>query len=338
MKALFSAVLALVMGMAIALPTAWADSRPDWETWLEGVRQEARDRGISEDTIKIALTGIQPLQRVIRSDRKQAEFVQTAESYMERRVSQARINNGRKFLAEHADILAEVSEKYGVQPHYIVAIWGMETNYGLFHPREDAITALATLAYDPRRGEFFRRELLAALQILDEGHIDHASLKGSWAGAMGQSQFMPTSFLAYAVDFDGDGQTDIWTTEADVFGSIANYLAARGWRGDEPWGREVALPNDFHATRAALAGNEEGGCRALNRHTKRIGVSEWQDHGLKTADGNDLPPEAPTASLLQPDGPDGPAYLTYGNFRAILGYNCTNLYALAVGHLAEKIR
>ena len=149
---------------------------------------------------------------------------------------------------------------------------------------------------------------------------------------------MPTSFLAYAVDFDEDGQTDIWTTEADVFGSIANYLAERGWKGDEPWGREVTLPADFEATRATLAENSEGGCRALRRHSERTDTANWQDRGLKTATGGDLPVEAATASLLQPDGPDGPAYLTYGNFRAILGYNCTNLYALAVGHLADKIK
>ncbi|MDA0339427.1 MAG: lytic murein transglycosylase [Proteobacteria bacterium] len=314
------------------------DNQPAWDVWLEGVRQEALENGIRQETIDVALTGIQPLKRIVANDRSQAEVVETAETYLSKRVSSARIENGRKFLAQHADLLARVAAQYGVQPRYIVAIWGMETNYGLYKPREDAVTALATLAYDPRRGSYFRKELLAALQILDEGHIDHADMRGSWAGAMGQSQFMPTSFVAYAVDFDGDGKRDIWTNEADIFGSIANYLAARGWRDDHNWGRKILLPEGFNAASTEIGPSEESGCRALKAHTKRIPLSEWRNRGVRADDGSDLPEGDISASLVRPDGPEGDAYLTYGNFRALLGYNCTNLYALAVGHLAESIQ
>ena len=309
-----------------------------WETFLDGVRADAREQGISDDLISAALDGLEPLHRVVKSDRKQAEFKMTLERYMVRRVSEARVNNGKKMLADHAELLADVSSKYDVQPEYIVAIWGMETNYGLYTVREDAIRALATLAYEGRRGEFFRRELLAALTIVDRGHIDLASMKGSWAGAMGQSQFMPTSYLNYAVDHDGDGRIDIWTTEADVFASIANYLAEHGWKGDHVWGEKVLLPEGFDQQRAKLTESRPEGCRAFKSHTQQLTRAEWAELGLTQEDADPMEEDTLKASLLEPDGTEGPAFLAYPNYKAILSYNCANLYALSVGHLADAIK
>lgn len=309
-----------------------------WEEFLVGVRTEALAKGISEKTVLAATEGIQPLRRVIKQDRKQAEFKQTLDGYMKRRVSQARIESGQAMMLAHADVLDRISKEYGVQSRYIVAIWGMETNYGRYPLRIDAIPALATMAFDKRRADFFRKELMAALQILDEGHITLENMKGSWAGALGQSQFMPTSFLGYAKDGDGDGRRDIWTNEADVFASIANYLSRHGWGDDHIWGREVLIPEGFEDMIAQLSATPPSGCRAMKRHTKRQPLTEWQNLGLRGSQGQDLPDRDLMASLVHPDGVGGIAFLVYGNFKAILGYNCANLYALSVGHLAEEIK
>ena len=309
-----------------------------WDAWLEGVRGEALEKGISQETISIALTGIQPIQRAIVKDRNQPEDTQSAETYISKRVSASRIANGKRYFAQHEALLKRIGGQYGVQPRYIVAIWGMETNYGKYPLSHDAITALATLAWDPRRSSYFRKELFAALRILDEGHIKHADMKGSWAGAMGQSQFMPSSFLAYARDGNSDGQIDIWTSEADVFASIANYLAEHGWRDDHIWGRKVAVPGEFTSQLATLIPKKPTGCRAIRKHTLRLPLTEWREYGVRKLDGGVLPARDLKASLILPDGKKGSAYLTYGNFRSILGYNCANLYGIAVGTLAEKIR
>ncbi len=328
---------ALLLLIASAQPAFAQDTRPSWDEWLAEVRAEALERGIRPDIVDAALADLTPLERVVRADRKQAEFVETVDTYINKRVSQARIDNGQKFLVEHAEILADVAQAYNVQPHYIVAIWGMETNYGLYRVREDAIRSLATLAYDPRRADFFRRELFAALTILNNGWIELDDMKSSWAGAMGQSQFMPTSYLEYAVDHDGDGHRDIWGSEADVFASIANYLARHGWTGDHHWGEPVTLPQNFEAELAELGGYEGSGCRATRQHSAELPVTTWQAMGVRLRDGGDLPHPGQTASILRIDGSSDQSYLVYTNFRTILRYNCANFYALAVGHLAEAI-
>jgi membrane-bound lytic murein transglycosylase B len=309
-----------------------------WDAFIEGVRVEAIANGISEDIVMAATADIQPLKRAIALDRKQPEFKQTSRTYMDKRVSAFRVQAGQEMMATHAELLAAIAEKYGVQARYIVAIWGMETNYGRFVLKTDAIRALATMAFDKRRGAFFRKELMAALQILDEGHVTLENMKGSWAGAMGQSQFMPTSFLGYAQDGNGDGRRDIWADEADVFASIAHYLARHGWKDDHSWGREVLVPAGFVDTIAELSETPPPGCRAMKRHTQRQSLAEWQGLGLRRLNGQDLPKRDLMASLVHPDGVGGPAFLAYGNYKAILGYNCANLYALSVGHLAEKIK
>ena len=336
LRALYSAVS--IACFALAGGVAHAEKQLAWDVWLEGVRAEALEKGISQETVDIALTGIQPIERAIVKDRNQPEDIQTAETYVSKRVSASRIASGKKYFAQHREMLDRIGDRYGVQPRYIVAIWGMETNYGMYPLSHDAVTALATLAWDPRRSSYFRKELFAALRILDEGHIAHADMKGSWAGAMGQSQFMPSSFLAYAKDGDSDGRVDIWTNEADVFASIANYLAEHGWRDDHMWGRKVAVPAEFTSQLADLIPEKPKGCRAIKKHTRKLRLGEWHEYGVRRLDGGQLPARDLEASLVFPDGEAGSAYLTYGNFRAILGYNCANLYGIAVGTLAEKIQ
>lgn len=311
-----------------------------FDQWLEGVRIEALERGISEETVNSALLDLKPNERVVELDRKQPEFTQTFEQYLAARVSEARIKRGREVMALHRDNLRAVADHYGVQPRFIAAIWGMETNYGGYTGGMSVIQSLATLAWDPRRSRFFRSQLFAALEIIDEGHITAQDMLGSWAGAMGQSQFMPASFKAYAQDFDGDGRRDIWTTEVDVFASIAHYLASHGWRGDMTWGRAVSIPDDMAPDNADLAQLEtpKSCARALRSHSRNLSLAEWQDRGVRRLDGSALPDVDAMASMVQPGSTKGQAYLTYSNFRAILSYNCSNLYAMAVGQLADALR
>lgn len=309
----------------------------DFRQWLQTLIAEARELGISESIIEQALVPVTPIPQVVSNDRNQAEFVETLDDYLEKRVTEWRINTGRARLAEHRDVLEQVAQQYGVPANIIVAIWGIETNYGSFTGGTDVVRALVTLAYDPRRADYFRRELLAALQILQDGHITHADMKGSWAGAMGQSQFMPTSFTSYAVDFDGDGRRDIWTSEADVFASIANYLSQRGWQNGQRWGREVRLPDDYHQRADQWSqGDTSYSCSVLRRHTVQQSLQEWQSVGVRTADGSDLPQASFPGSIVLPDGESGRAFMTYPNFRVILTYNCANNYALAVAKLADS--
>jgi membrane-bound lytic murein transglycosylase B len=328
----------LLLPMVLISSASAQDTQPKWEDWLKGVRKEAEEKGIRAQILDATLTGLTPLERVIKADQNQAEFVETLETYLAKRVSQLRIDNGRKAMAENADILRQVSERYGVQPEYIVAIWGMETAYGKVKPGENAIQALATLAYDPRRSTYFRKELFAALQILNNDYISTDEMKASWAGAMGQPQFMPTSYLQYAADFDGDGHRDIWSNPGDIFASIANYLKSYAWKGEHAWGYEVSLPEGFAAKLHDVGMYDQGGCRAMNQHSKALKLSEWQAMGVRDLDGNDLPPGDLEATMVEPDGETGRAFLTFGNYRAILRYNCANFYAVAVGRLADLVK
>ncbi|MFQ5939309.1 MAG: lytic transglycosylase domain-containing protein [Alphaproteobacteria bacterium] len=291
--------------------------------WLEGVRAEAASRGISQATIEAALTDLEPIARVIELDRNQPEFTLSFEEYLELVASASRIETGRLRLAEHRAVLEEVGERFGVEPRLIVALWGVETDFGRQPGTFPVIGALATLAYDGRRGAYFRGELFEALAILEEGHIEPERMIGSWAGAMGQNQFMPSSFRRYAVDYDGDGRRDIWTAPGDIFASAANYLAGSGWRRGRPWGHEVVLPSDFDPALADL------------ELVKRVG--EWQALGVRGADGDALAPGDRPASVVLPDGPQGPAYVIYDNYRALMKWNRSIFFATAVGYLADRI-
>ncbi|MAE43571.1 MAG: lytic transglycosylase [Magnetovibrio sp.] len=291
--------------------------------WLEDLRQDALRHGVSTATLDSALSGIKPIARVIELDRKQPEFTLTFRQYQERVVPKARIEKGKRKLSENRTLLKKVGKKFGVQPRFIVAFWGIETGFGRITGGYPVIAALTTLAFDGRRGAYFRRQLLDALTILDQGHIDIARMVGSWAGAMGQCQFMPSSFLAYAVDFDGDGRKDIWNSKEDVFASAANYLSRSGWRDDQTWGRPVKLPQPFDLYLADL------------KLRKRL--SEWQRMGVRRANGADLPKRDLMASVVLAEGPAGPAFVVYNNYRAILKWNRSTFFAVAVGSLADRI-
>ena len=240
-------LLTCICVFSTAVFPSFASTIPSFEAWQAELRTEALSKGISPDVFDTAFVGLQPIKRVIELDRSQPEFTMTLDTYLSKVVSNTRVKNARQKLTEHKKVLDEVSKKFGVQSRFIVALWGIETNFGQHTGGFPVIAALATLAHDGRRSSYFRGELLNALQIIEEGHITSKNMKGSWAGAMGQSQFMPSSFLSYAYDYNGDGRRDIWTTRNDVFASIANYLSSVGWRDDITWGREVIVPSTLNA-------------------------------------------------------------------------------------------
>lgn len=336
--------VALGLISAVCLPLlsmqpVTANDAPPFSQWLDGVRQEAADKGISQPILEAAFAGVEPVKRIVERDRSQAEFKLTYQIYADRLLTRNNIAAGHRMMRDKAAVLNAVAKKYDVQPRFIVAIWGMETRYGAVKPTMPVIPALATLAWDRRRSQFFRNELMQALWMLEKGHINLERMLGSWAGAMGQPQFMPSSYMAYARDFDGDGYRDIWTTEADVFASIANYLRSHGWHSDQTWGRRVNLPADAAAFRAALPKRtKRSGCRAIDAMSGPLRLSEWQARGVRRAGGGDLPTRDLKASLVEPDGPDGPAFLVYRNYHSILRYNCAHLYGLAVSALSDRIK
>jgi membrane-bound lytic murein transglycosylase B len=295
----------------------------DFSSWLADLRKEATSLGITEKTLDEALTDLHPIERVLELDRKQPEFTLTFWKYLDGRVTDQRVERGKKLLKEHAALLKSIERQFGVQPRFLVAFWGLETNFGDYLGGFPVIGSLATLAFDPRRSSFFRNELFAALQILNEGHISPAEMKGSWAGAMGQPQFMPSTFIQNAVDQDNDGRKDIWNSLPDVFGSAANYLSRSGWDGKRTWGREILLPENFDISLAGLKNKKK--------------LKEWQKLGIRRIDGRDLPAVDISASLFMPAGFSGPAFLVYSNYHVILKWNRSHLYAIAVGHLADRL-
>jgi membrane-bound lytic murein transglycosylase B len=307
--------------------------RPPFPEWLQAVREEALARGLSPATVAAALTDVTPVAQILERDRTQAEFRETLAQYLARRVDAGAIRLGRSMAQKHAPVLGKVTSAYQVPPHVLVAVWGLESSFGRFSGVRPLVPTLATLAYDNRRSALFRGQLFDALSILDAGYIDLPRLKGSWAGAMGQPQFMPSSYLKYAVDFDGDGRRDIWSSSADVFGSIANYLAVNGWVAGQTWGRPVRLPATT-ADLEAAAPLRAVGCRAAKELTEKRPLSQWQALGVRTADGDSLPQAEIDASLLRTDAG---AFLVYPNYEVFLSYNCAHAYAMAVARLSDRI-
>lgn len=313
---------ALLLASTGALGPAMAEPQVPFAEWLEGVRKEARAKGIAPSLLDSALSGIRPIKRVIELDRKQPEFTLTFWAYLNKSINALRIQRGREMLAKHRGLLQKAARKFGVQPRFIVAFWGLESNYGKHTGAFPLIGAVATLAHDPRRNKFFRAQLMAALTIMNRGDVD-VRAKGSWAGAMGNFQFIPTTYRDFAVDGDGDGRRDLWNSYPDMFNSAANYLSRSGWRRGWSWGREVALPGGFYF--------ENSGLRV------RKTLKEWSALGVKRIDGGGLPQEDVKASIVLPAGFGGPAFLVYRNFRTILNWNRSILYAIAVGHLADRL-
>lgn len=309
-----------LLSMGAALPARAAEM--GFAQWLDGVRQEALASGISVPTVALALDELAPIPRVIELDRRQPETVLTYEQYL-RHVVDPRRKAAREQLAANRVLLADVAKRYGVQPRFIVALWGIESSFGRGSGKFPVVGALATLAYDGRRSDFFRGELLNALKIIDQDHIDPQDMLGSWAGAMGQSQFMPSSFLLYAVSYNGDGPRDIWHNRPDVFASIANYLSQSGWHGDESWGHAVRLPKGFDPALLSLDVQKS--------------EREWRRLGVKRSDGRALPASDAMASVLRPGGDSGPALLIYDNFRVLMKWNNSSYFASAVGFLADSM-
>jgi membrane-bound lytic murein transglycosylase B len=323
------------LAAACLLPLLLSAQTPlTFPEWLDGVRAEARANGISQTTIDRALGHIELLPIVVERDRAQPEQTLTLETYITQHVTAKTARSAQAAASAHAAILRRVSERYGVPAPVLVAVWGLESNFGKFTGTKPTIAALATLAYNGRRA-MFRAELFNALTILDREPIAPDDLKGSWAGAMGQPQFMPSSYLKYAVDFDQDGRIDIWTSEADVFASIANYLKAHGWIDGERWGREVRVGPAALARIAKAIPMRTSGCLAERTMTEPRPLSEWQALGV-TLPGPVAPQPADiSASLVRGDRRQ---FLVYRNYEAIIAYNCAHPYALSVGLLADRIR
>jgi len=294
-----------------------------FQDWLEELRSEARRKGISDKTLDTALLDIVPNKRVIELDRRQPEFTQTFWNYLSQRVTEKKIKRGRTLLEKHRDLLNRIYLGYGIPPRYLIAFWGLETNFGQNLGSFRVIDALVTLAYDKRRANFFRPELLDALEIIEHGHITSDEMRGSWAGAMGHMQFLPSTFIGHAVDYTGNGRKDIWDSLPDALASAASYLSNIGWQSGETWGREVHLPEEFDLTLAAI--------------NRKKTLAEWSGLGVQRADGLPLPQADMEGSIILPQGHRGPAFLVYDNFHVIIKWNRSINYALSVGLLADCI-
>jgi len=331
----FAAALGLLVTLIPQqLPVVQLPPEQTFAEWLLAFRAEASAQGISDETLDAALAGLEPVPVVIERDRTQAELVLTLEEYLQRRLTAKTITTARAMAKQHHDVLSRVSSKYGVPPGIIVAVWGLESNFGRFSGVRPTIATLATLAYDRRRAALFRQELLSALRILDSGDVSVENMRGSWAGALGQAQFMPSSFLEYAQDFDGDGRRDIWTSLPDVFASIANYMKEHGWTKGQIWGREVKAPAPLLERLDRLVPLQTEGCLADRQMTAPLPLSEWRHLGVRQLSGKRLPVADLSASMVRAGQRE---FLLYPNYHAILAYNCVHAYGLSVALLSDRI-
>lgn len=311
------------------------DTPERFASFLDRLIGEARDRGYSDALIRQTLAGLEPLHRVIQSDRTQAELNPGLARYLSSRLTRRMITRGRALSTSHRTLLGRIEARHEVQRRFLVAIWGLESRFGALTGRTPVFQALATLAWEPRRADFFRGELFDALTMVQRGHIEARTMTGSWAGAMGQAQFMPSSYLKYAVDFDNDGRRDIWTSTPDVLASIASYLQGYGWNGDQTWGREVTVSAAAKARIDAAIPRRTVGCYAERNMTERRPLNEWHTLGVTLVTGKPLPSADIPASLVDVGERQ---FLVYPNYDAILGYNCAHYYALSVALLADRLQ
>ena len=274
---------------------------------------------------------------MISADKNQPEVKETLETYLPKRVPQWKIDRARKLYKENQEVLEKVAKDFGVQARFIVAIWGLESNFGAIQGGHNVISSLVTLAFDGRREALYKRQLWAALDILKSGHITLDKFKGSWAGAMGQTQFMPTSFNAYAVDYNNDGRKDIWTTKEDAFASIANYLKQEGWNDNLTWGRQVQLPANFDQQYILKRGTKTRKQWLEYWNNSERSLADWQALGVRRADGSDLPNVAVDAALVMPDDVNGRMYLAYDNYKVFMHWNRSYYFATSVGYLSDRI-
>jgi membrane-bound lytic murein transglycosylase B len=334
-----SSIVLLLAGLAPAqvapeVPPVPPLPLPPFDEWLAEMRAEAASRGIREEILDRALADLEPVAQILERDRTQAEFVLDVDAYVKRRLTRGTIRTARQMFARHRRLLQRVEKQYGVTGRVLVAVWGLESNFGRFAGVRPTIPTLATLAYDPRRSAFFREELFSALEILNRGDIELERMKGSWAGALGQPQFMPSSYLKYAQDFDGDQRKNIWTSQADVFASVAYYLQQNGWRDGYTWGREVRIPDDARSAANAVA-TRDSGCRAVRLMSVPMPLAEWNALGVRTMSKGPLPKADLDASLVAAGARN---FLVYPNYEALLRYNCAHTYALAVALLSDELR
>ncbi len=332
---LVRALLVVALAVFAAVPQDPAP-RPSFPDWLAGVRAEALTRGIRPEVVDQAFANLsEPLPAVIDRDRSQPETVLTLEDYLSRVVTDKRMASAGEMFVQHRRLLDQISARYNVSPRIIVAAWGLESNFGQTSGTQPVIAALATLAWDTRRPMLFRRELFNALEILNRGDIELANMRGSWAGAMGQPQFMPSSFLSFAQDFDGDGRRDIWSSPPDVFASIANFLQKNHWTDGERWGREVTVSAEAAGRIKAEVERRNGSCVARRDMTVALPMARWQQLGVRLPTGRALPSSALDAALV---AGASRSFLVYRNYEALLEYNCAHSYAISVGLLADSIR
>lgn len=319
---------ALVLTLLPVVP-AWAETvadpitAPDMHACKARWQDMARDQGFSETTRAQLIPQLEYLPRVLELDRRQPEFSSTFGSYLSRRVTDTRIEKGQDLLRQNRDLLDQLTRQYGVPQNILVAFWGLETNYGGYLGDTNTLNALATLGCDPRRSRYFTAELMNALGLVETHRLEPAKMRGSWAGAMGHTQFMPSNYKRYGVDGDGDGRIDLWNSTTDALTSAANFLQQLGWQSGERWGREVSLPTDFDYSLAGIKSPRP--------------LREWQRIGVRHANGGPLPVADFDAALIVPAGHKGPAFLVYRNFRIIMRWNNSQAYALSVGLLADRI-
>ncbi|WP_375185277.1 lytic transglycosylase domain-containing protein [Pseudoalteromonas sp.] len=312
-------------------------TQADFDVYVAALKKEALEKGYDEALVDQALATAKFKKKVISADKNQPEVKETLETYLPKRVPQWKIDRARKLYKENQEVLEKVAKEYGVQARFIVALWGLESNFGKIQGGHSVIASLVTLAFDGRRETMYKNQLWAALDILKEGHITLDKFKGSWAGAMGQTQFMPTSFNAYAVDYNGDGRKDIWTTEEDAFASIANYLKQAGWNDDLTWGRQVKLPEGFDNSNILKRGTRTRSQWLEYWKESERSLADWQAIGVRKMDGSDLPNVDVTAAMVMPDDVNGRMYLAYDNYKALMHWNRSYYFATSVGYLSDRI-
>lgn len=319
-----SGLVALLLWLIAVNVQASEEAR--FAAYLDTLRQESLDKGFEAALVDKALATVTYRKKAVKADKSQPETRLTLDRYLATRVPDWKVAKAVGHYRDNQSLLEKIGAEYGVQPRFIVALWGNESNFGAIQGKFPVISALVTLAFDGRREALFKKQYFAALTILQEGHIPLDRFVGSWAGAMGQSQFMPASFLHYAVDYDGDGKKDIWQNKADVFASIANFLKSEGWKGDQTWGRQVRLPQNFDVSLAGLAKD------------KMRSLDEWQTLGIRRFDGRDLPRRELPASLIMPDDEHGRIYLVYNNFHTLMKWNRSTYFGTSVSYLSEKLK
>ncbi|WP_339683750.1 lytic murein transglycosylase [uncultured Pseudoalteromonas sp.] len=329
--------LAIILCGVCLSTSVMAKTQAEFQTYLDALKQEAIAKGYDSQLIDQAFAGASYKEKIVSADKNQPEVKETLETYLPKRVPQWKIDRARKLYAENQDVLEKVAKDFGVQARFIVAIWGLESNFGAIQGGHNVISSLVTLAFDGRRETMYKKQLWAALDILKSGHITLDKFKGSWAGAMGQTQFMPTSFNAYAVDYNNDGRKDIWTTKEDAFASIANYLKQEGWNDSLTWGRQVKLPENFDSKYVLVRGTKTRKQWLEFWNDSERSLAEWQALGVRRADGSDLPNVDVRAALVMPDDINGRMYLAYDNYKVFMHWNRSYYFATSVGYLSDRI-